>query len=148
MALPANTELVAISWLGGVSGLTSAMVAATLPADNSTWAASGFVTVRTTGGSPGLYIPLREPVVTLDFWAVKPGSSKAPWYQANALAELVDAGTRASNAQRAVTLPSGYNSAHVYSAYFVQEPRRAYGDQGDYAHYVADMAMHWIDGGS
>lgn len=145
MALRANTELVAVAWLRGVSGLSTGMVAATLPADNTTWAASGFVTVRTTGGSPGLYIPLREPVVTLDFWAVKPGSTKAPWYQANALAELVDAGTRASNAGRAVTLPSGYNSARVLSAYFVQEPRRAYGDQGDYAHYVADMVLNWVD---
>lgn len=147
MTLPANTELVAVAWLGGVTGLTSAMVAATLPADNSTWAASGFVTVRTTGGNPNIYFPLREPVVTLDFWAVKPGSSKPPWYQANALAELVDAGTRASNAARAVALPSGYNSARVFSAYFVQEPRRAYGDQGDYARYVADLALHWIDAG-
>lgn len=145
MAIRANTELVAVAWLGGVSGLTSSMVAATLPADNSTWAVSGFVTVRTSGGSPGLYTPMREPVVTLDFWAVRPGSTKPPWYQANALAELVDAGTRASTAQRAVALPSGYNSARVHSVYFVQEPRRAYGDQGDYAHYVADMAMHWTD---
>jgi len=147
MALRANTELVAIAWLGGVTGLTSAMVAATLPADNTTWAASGFVTVRTVGGSPGLYVPMREPVVTLDFWAVKPGSSKPPWYQANALAELVDAGTRASNAGRPVTLPSGYNAARVFSAYFVNEPRRAYGDAGDYAHYTGDLALHWIDAG-
>lgn len=147
MAIRANTELVAVAWLGGVSGLTSSMVATSLPKDNASWSASGFVTVRTSGGSPGLYVPMREPVVTLDFWAVKPGSSKPPWFQAAALAELAEAGTRASDAQRAVTLPSGYNSAHVYSAYFVQEPRRAYGDQGDYAHYVADMAMHWVDGG-
>jgi hypothetical protein len=127
--------------------MDTSMVAATLPADNSTWAASGFVTVRTTGGSPALYVPLREPVVTLDFWAVKPGSTKPPWYQANGLAELVDVGTRASNVQRTVTLPTGYNPARVYSAYFVQEPRRAYGDQGDYAHYVADLALHWVDAG-
>lgn len=147
MTLPANTELVAIAWLGGVSSLTSSMVATTLPSDNTSWAASGFITVRTVGGTPGLYVPMREPVVTLDFWAVKPGSGKPPWFQAATLTELVQAGTRASNAQRAVTLPTGYNSAHVFSAYFVQEARRAYGDQGDYAHYVVDMALHWIDGG-
>ena len=92
-------------------------------------------------------MPLRSPVVTVDTWAVKPGSTKPPWYQANALAEVVDAGTRAVNASRAVALPSGYNPARVFAAYFVQEPRRAYGDQGDYAHYVADLALHWIDAG-
>lgn len=144
MALRANTELVAIAWLGTVTGLTSGMVAATLPTDNTSWAASGFVTVRTVGGTPGLYVPLRSPVVNVDFWAVKPGS-RPPWYQANALAELVDAGARASNAQRAVTLPTGYPTARVLSAYLLAEPRRAYGDQGDYARYTADLALHWTD---
>ena len=143
VTLRANTELVAIAWLGGVQGFTSAMVAATLPSDNTTWAASGFVTVRTSGGSPGLYVPLRSPVCTVDCWAVKPGSSKPPWFQANYLAELIDAGCRASNAQRPVTLPSGYPAARVLTAYLVQEPRRAYGDQGDYAHYVLDMVLNW-----
>lgn len=141
----ANTELVAIAWLGGVTGLTSAMVAATLPADNTTWAASGFVTVRTVGGAPGIHVPLRQPVVMVDCWAVKPGSSKPPWFQANALAELIDAGCRASTAQRPVTLPTGYPTARVLSAYLVSEPRRAYGDQGDYARYTVDMALNWTD---
>jgi hypothetical protein len=144
MALRANTELVTIAWLAGITGFTSSMVAAQLPTDNTTWAASGFVTARATGGTPGLYVPLRSPVVTLDFWAVKPGS-RPPWYQANALAELVDAGCRASTAQRAVTLPSGYPGARVLSAYLLSEPRRAYGDQGDYARYTADLAIHWTD---
>lgn len=145
MTLRANTELVAISWLGGVNGLTPSMVAATLPADNTTWAASGFVTVRTVGGAPGVHVPLRSPVVTVDCWAVKPGSSKPPWFQANYLAELIDAGCRASDAQRPVTLPTGYPLARVLSTYLVSEPRRAYGDQGDYAHYVMDMALNWVD---
>lgn len=145
MTLRANTELVAISWLGGVAGLTSAMVAAGLPKDTSSWATNGFVTVRTVGGAPGLYVPLRSPIVMVDTWAVKPGSGKPPWFQANALAELVDAGCRASTVQRALTLPTNYGTARVLSAYLVSEPRRAYGDQGDYAHYVTDLALHWVD---
>lgn len=145
MTFRANTELVAITWLGGVSGLASNMVAAVLPKDNTSWAATGFVTVRTSGGSPGIHVPLRNPVVTLDFWGVRPGSAKPPWFQANALAELVDVGCRAANAARPVTLPANYAPARVLTAYLLQEPRRAYGDQGDYAHYIADLQLHWVD---
>lgn len=141
----ANTELVAVSWLAGVAGLTSGMVAATLPKDTSAWAATGFVTVRATGGSPGIYVPMRSPVVTVDCWAVKPGSVKPPWFQANYLAELIDVGCRAVTAARAVTLPTDYPAARVHSAYLVSEPRRAYGDQGDYARYTVDMALAWTD---
>lgn len=145
MTLRANTELVATAWLGGVQGLAPGMVATQLPTDNTTWAASGFVTVRTSGGSPGLYVPLRSPVVTVDTWAVNPNSSKPPWFAANYLAELIDAGCRASDAQRAVTLPGSYPAARVLTAYLIQEPRRAYGDAGDLAHYVLDMVLNWVD---
>jgi len=121
------------------------MVASTLPKDNTSWAASGFVTVRTVGGSPGIHVPLRSPVVTVDTWAVGPNSAKPPWGQASYLAELIDQGCRASDAQRFVTLPTNYPDAKVLSAYLVSEPRRAFGDQGDYAHYVMDMALNWVD---
>jgi hypothetical protein len=143
MTLRANTELVAVAWLGGVTGLTPGMVAATLPADNTSWAASGFVTVRTVGGSPGTHVPMRQPVVTVDTWATKPGSTKPPWYQANQLAELIDAGCRVPG--RTVVLPAGYGTVRVHSTYLVSEPRRAYGDAGDYAHYIADMVVNWVD---
>ena len=145
MTLRANTDLVACAWLGGVTGLTPAMVAATLPTDNTSWAASGFVTVRTSGGSPGLYVPLRAPVVTVDCWAVNPSSAKPPWGKANYLAELIDVGCRATNVNRTLTLPTNYPAARVLSAYLVTEPRRAYGDQGDYARFVLDLALHWVD---
>lgn len=143
--LRANTELVAVAWLRGVAGLSSSMVATTLPTDNSSWAASGFVTVRAVGGAPGIYVPLRSPVVTVDAWGVNPGSSKPPWFQAAALLEAVDLGCRAADVSRELTLPSGYPGARVLTAYLLSEPRRAYGDQGDYAHYIADLALHWVD---
>lgn len=141
----ANTELVATAWLAGVAGLSSAMVAATLPKDTSTWASTGFVTVRASGGSPGIHVPMRQPVVTVDTWAVKPGSAKPPWFQANYLAELIDVGCRAATAGRTVTLPTNYPAARVHSVYLVSEPRRAYGDQGDYARYTVDISMNWTD---
>jgi hypothetical protein len=145
VTLRANTELVAMAWLGGVTGLTSAMVATQLPKDNSSWAASGFVAVRTVGGAPGIHVPLRQPVVMVDTWAVNPNSGKPPWFQANALAELIDAGCRAATAARTVTLPTNYGQARVHSAYLVSEPRRAYGDQGDYARYTTDLPLNWTD---
>jgi hypothetical protein len=144
-ALRANTELVALAWLAGVAGFSSAMVGATLPKDTTAWATTGFVTVRAAGGSPGIHVPMRSPVVTVDTWGVKPTSAKPPWYLANHLAELLDVGCRTADASRTVTLPTNYGTARVHSAYLISEPRRAYGDAGDYAHYVADMALNWVD---
>lgn len=145
ITLRANTELVTIAWLGGVTGLSAGMVAATLPKDNTSWAVSGFVTVRTVGGAPGMYVPLRAPVVMVDTWAVSPSSGKPPWFKANALAELVDAGCRAADVQRTLTLPVNYPQARVLGAFLLSEPRRAYGDQGDYARYTADLALRWVE---
>lgn len=145
MTFRATTELVAVTWFGGVTGLSPSIVATTLPKDNTTWSASGFVTARTVGGTPGLYTPLRTPVVTVDCWSVNPSSGKPPWGKANYLAELIDAGCRATNMQRTLTLPTNYPSARVLSAYLISEPRRAYGDEADYARYVMDMVFNWVD---
>lgn len=149
--LRANTDLVAIAWLGGVAGLTPSMVASQLPGDNSSWAASGFVTVRATGGRPGLDNALRQPVVTVDTWACNPNSSKPPWGKANYLAELImracyprtDAERVAVS--RLLTLPTNYPTARVLSAYAVSEPRRTYADIGDFASFVMDLSLNWVD---
>lgn len=149
--LRANTDLVATTWLGGVTGLSPQMVGAKLPSDNTTWQASGFVTVRVSGGRPSIDTALRGPVVTAETWAVKPGSSKPPWGQAFYLAECImraceprtDQELRAIS--RTLTLPGTYPPARVLSAYPVSEPRRAYGDSGDYAHVVLDLQLAWVD---
>lgn len=147
----ANTDLVAVAWLGGITGLTPSMVASQLPTNNTSWAASGFVTVRTSGGRPILDNALRSPVVTVETWAANPTSSKPPWSKANYLAELIVRGcyprTDAERVamQRSLTLLPNYPQARVLSAYVVSEPRRAYGDSGDYAHFVFDVALTWVD---
>lgn len=149
--LRANTELVAVAWLAGATGLSSSMVATTLPTDATTWAATGFVTVRTSGGAPAVDTPLRRPVVTVDTWAVNPTSAKPRWGLANYLAEVI---ARACDPlsdvermaiQRPLVLPANYPAAVVKSAWIVSEPRRAYGDPGNYGHYVLDMALRWVD---
>ena len=139
-----TTELVAVAWIGGIQGLSPGMVATQLPKDNTTWAASGFVTVRTVGGAPGMYVPLRQPVVAVDAWAVNPTSNKPPWFQANGLMELIDQGCRVSNAGRWLTLPGLYLQARVATAYWVTEPQRVYTDQGGYARYTANLALNWV----
>lgn len=151
LVLRANTDIVAVAWLGGVTGLTADMVSTQLPTDANTWGTSGFVTVRTSGGRPVLDNPLRQPVVTVDTWACKPTSSKPLWNRANELAELI---VRACYPRdeaekqalcRLLTLPTGYPAARVLSAYPVTEPRRSYGDIGDYASFTFDLQLNWVD---
>jgi hypothetical protein len=144
MTLRPNTELVATAWIGGITGLSPAMVATQLPQDADTWKATGFVTLRVTGGSPSMYTPLRSPVLSIDTWAVGRNSNKPPWGQANALMELIDTGCRANNAQRWLTLPSGYMQARVTTAYFITEPQRFYQDPGNYARYVGNLTLNWV----
>jgi hypothetical protein len=141
VTLHTNPELVAVAWLSGVAGLSTSMVATTLPADNSTWAASGFVTVTISGGTPGIYDRLRLPAVTVTTWAVNPNSSKPPWGKAANLAEHIVAATQDRGAGRVVALPAGFPAAAVHSVWPLSEPRRTYGDMGDYAAYVVDIAF-------
>ncbi len=138
-----STELVAVSWLSGIQGLSPGMVATQLPRDNTTWAASGFVTVRTIGGAPSIYTPLRSPVLAVDGWACNPTSNKPPWFRANALMELIDQGCRSLDAQRWLTLPGLYEQARVTTAYWVTEPQRVYSDQGGFARYTANLQLNW-----
>ena len=139
-----NTEIVATKWLAGISGLSSSMVATQLPRDTSTWSSTGFVTIAVVGGAPSMYTPLRSPVLSIDCWAINPGSNKPPWYQANQLAEIIDQGCRASNAQRWLTLGGNYMQARVTTAYWVTEPRRIYADGGAAARYSGNLAFNWV----
>jgi hypothetical protein len=146
----ATTDLVAIAWL---KGLVGDIVATTVPR-NDTVAASGFVTVHTTGGSSNMYIPVREPVVLIDCWAASADSVKPPWNRATALAESIVAGCYDHPANpRLLTLPTGYPPARVLSAHVVQDPRRpvvpgggeASADLGSWARITLGVQFHWIE---
>lgn len=149
--LRANTGLVAIAWLGGVTGLSPSMVASRLPTDNTTWAASGFVTVRTTGGSSAIDYALRQPIVTVDCYACTLNSSKPPIGKAFHLAETIHAATDPTNdaARRAIyrelVLPGDFPGARVMGAIARSEPREAYGDPAGYAHVVLDVEFDWVE---
>lgn len=139
-----TTELVAVAWLMGVSGLPTDMIGPNLPADESKWT-NGFVQVMTVGGSPNMYIPVRRPVVSIDFWAGNANGNKAPWGKANALAEIVRDACYEDDSARPVEISVGeYDDARVMSVYPLTEPRRVPGDAAGYAHYQMDLQLHWV----
>lgn len=141
--LRATTELVAQAWLRGVVG---DIVATTLPRDNTTWAASGFVTVATVGGSSGMYVPLRSPVVSVDCWAVSLNSNRPPWNRAASLAERIQAATYDHDGTpRLLTLPANYPQARVLSAYTAYEARRVPDDEASYARFNFGLSLNWIE---
>ena len=141
MSFHPTTELVAVAWVKAATGFTG--VATDIPSDNSTWSASGFIQVQGVGGTPDTYLPVARPVVSLDFWAVSPNSSKPPWNKANALAEMVRAATYSPG--RPVTLPAAYAGARVMSAQLLTEPRRIRDDNADFAHFQADLQISWVE---
>jgi hypothetical protein len=156
MSVNPTSDLVGVAWLRGISGLSAAVVSTTLPRDNTTWAATGFVTASAIGGSQDLYLPIRRPVYSVDCWAVNPNSGRPPWGQANGLAEFIrahiEAGPRVSNFGRALTFSGDvvYKGANVIDAIMRTEPRRGpvggifpAGDEASYARYMFDLELVW-----
>ncbi|MFE1849855.1 hypothetical protein ACFYOF_06255 [Streptomyces sp. NPDC007148] len=147
--LRATPELVATAWLKTIVG---DIVATTLPKrgkDGSiTWAASGFVTLVVAGGSPNIYVPLRDPVVGLSCWALNPDSQKPPWGKASNLAETIVAATldHPNVPRTALALPAGYPSVQVKSAYVTGDPRRITDDSSSYARYdIPGLVVAWTE---
>lgn len=141
--LKATTEQVATAWIKGVVG---DCVSTTLPKDNTSWAASGFVTVTTVGGDANLYVPLRMPVISVDCWAFNANSQKPPWGKAASLAEQIQAACYDNTGiPRLLTLGTGYPHARVLSAYTAYEPRRVPDDASSYARFSLGLVLHWIE---
>lgn len=147
MPLRPNSELVAVAWLQSIDYLGS-RVATSLPTDNSTWSASGFVTAVAAGGSAPAYVPFREPVIGVTCWGAAPTSGKPPWNLAAQLAEAVLEETLDHRTvPRLVTLPAAYNPAFVRGVRALTEPRRVPGDVASYARYTLDLAFQWVEVG-
>lgn len=142
-------ELVAQAWLRQLQGVPSNGVSTTLPKDNSTWAASGFVVIEVVGGTPDLYNPISNPVVSIKCYACSLNSSQPNWGKANQLAEIIKLngyGTvdSVNNAQRVVGLAPQYQNARVLLAYPVSEPRRMPGDEARFALYQFEMQFVYV----
>lgn len=138
-----NTELVAVGLLKNIPELGGG-VATELPADNSSWSASGFVQVLTVGGSPSPYLPVASPVVGVDCWAVNPNSGKPPWGKAAGVAEYVRRYLESVTVPVRVVLPAGFEPADVLGAWVVSEPRRIREDTAGYAHFSMDVRIDWV----
>lgn len=144
-----TTDLVAVAWLRTVPGLVADGVATQLPADETTWAANGFVVVPVqVGGTPHGTIPLRRPVVQVETWGTVPGSDKLPWGIPNQLMEQIRMGTLdRTTFNRPLPITANgvtYPNARVLSARMLTEPRRIWSDAGDYAGFMANVALQWI----
>jgi hypothetical protein len=143
-----NADLVGVAWVGGISGVSPAQVATTLPEDNSSWSASGFVELTVVGGSPSLDTQVRHTVFQVDAWASNPNSSKPPWGKAFTLAELVVAGaygpSNPLSASRTLVMPAAYSGARVMSAQVLSEPRRIEDDESSYARVQFDLQLNWV----
>lgn len=143
MSFYPSNEMVAVQWLKGITYLGN-RVATELPTDNSSWSASGFVTVAAVGGTPHMYVPLRRPVLSVDCWGVTPNSGKPPWRLAHQLAsEIYVAILNHPVVPRPLTMPSGYMGARVMTAIPRSEPVRVPGDVASYAHFSMDVEMQW-----
>ena len=147
--LHANPELVATAWLKTIVG---DIVATTLPKPGpngeTTWADTGFVTLVNLGGSPNIYVPLRDPAVGLTVWAVNPDSQKPPWGKAANLAETIAAACQdhPNVPKQALALPGGYPAVQVKSAYVTGEPRRVPDDASSYARYdIPGLVIAWTE---
>lgn len=137
--LTPTAELVAVSWLRSLSGVDDA--ATTVP-DPDRWTADTFVAVTVVGGTVDHAVPIRAPVLQLDCYARRPGTSERPaWNRANLLAETI---RLASYSVAALTLPmyvAGYAPVLLSSATWLTEPRRMVSDPGFLARYSADMQL-------
>lgn len=153
-----SDELVGVAWiasLDAIAGIGGQQAVATrLPPDAlksgkpAPWTATGFITVSVVGGSPHTYLPVSNPVLQVDCYAVKPGSTRPPWWQADALASVIRYACwdRTAGARRPLPVVVNgvtYPSASVSSARLLTAFRRMYSDAAGYAHYSADLQMSW-----
>lgn len=141
---PSN-EMVTVAWLKAAVPYLGNRVATELPADNSSWSASGFTTVATTGGTPNTEVPVNEPVMSIDSWGVALNSGRPPWNLAAQPAEAIKAAAVAHGLiPKILTMPAGFNQVRVFSVTPRTEPRRIPGDGAGYAHYQQDLHLRWV----
>lgn len=150
--LHSPTDLVAVAWIASIPGLVADGVATQLPADETKWAANGFVVVPVSvGGTPHSSIPVRRPVVQVETWGTVPGSDRLPWGIPAQLAEQIRMGTYDRRTLgRALDIRAGsvaYPAAHVLGARMITEPRRIWSDVGDYAGFTFDLMLHYVAAG-
>lgn len=153
---PANSELAVMAWLKTVPGIPVDQIGTTLPQDNSTWAASGFVQPLAVGkGSSNPYYGYRAPVFEIHCWAVNPAKQTPPWWKANELAENIWAHLVEENGLENLETRTGYRKVRVLQVWGIEEPKRipwgfpsgqgSFVDPGDSAHYKLSLQIAWAE---
>lgn len=139
----ATPEKVALGWATSI--FNTAMVGQQLPEDNTTWAASGFITATISPGlGPHMYYRFDRPVATFQCWTCNPDTGVPPWGKAQNLAETIRVRGAYLNQPVSVTVPDSSENARVLSAYLVSEPRKLFSDLGTYAAYSVDVQLFWV----
>lgn len=148
-----NGGLVLTSWLAGIDGLSSDIVATSLPRELASWADAGFVQA-TVIPSPAAVDSgqARTLFAQIDTWAVRLEASgdvspKRPVARAWRLAELILRGmeddAQGSRFGKPVTMPANYLPARVLSAWPTTEPAEIPDDPSSYARITFDIALSW-----
>lgn len=143
-----GTDLVGVGWLKLNPLLPAGRIATALPKDDDALRAPGFVRTFITGGTPGIDMPWRQPVITAQCWAApsSPGSTKVPWGVANQLAERIVVSTYDRAYQNvAIDLSAinpNYIPARVATVIALTEPRRI-DDPSGFARFDVDLLFHW-----
>lgn len=141
-----SSESVALAFVKAVPGIQANKVATVLPSDKAAWQDTGFVQVRTVGGSPNRHVPQAQPVLAIDCWANNGDSKQPAWGKANDLAERIRREIQ-DNLEffgQAVDPGPNYKTARILSAWLVTEPRRIEGDENGYARYTFDLEIVWV----
>lgn len=138
-----GTVPVVLAWLDTLT-LPADGVGADLPTSPSDWSANGFVQVPVVaGGSPGVYTPVRSPVVQIDCWTNRPNSELPPWRRCEHLAESVVAAMYAVTRPVTINLGEDWHPARLHSIYPISELRRVLDDPAHYARVTFDVQAHW-----
>lgn len=142
-----NSEVAALTWLDSIAGV--APHATTLPADEASWEATGFLVVGVVGGAPDADTPVRQTLVQLAAVAVRANSQRPPWNLAAKVGELVLAAADPPWAPVQLQ-PSGVFAAYppvvIDMLEAVTDLRRDRGDVGRHARFTFDLAVTWHPG--
>lgn len=141
-----NSELVAVTYIRSLSIGPSASsgVGTTLPEATSSWT-DGFAQIQVVGGSSGVDVPSKHPIVQVDVYVPSVNSSKPQWGKAATIAaDIVEKLYALDNEGKELVLGTTFKNARVQTAYAVSEPRRISNDPAGHARYTVDVALHWV----
>ncbi|NUR09332.1 MAG: hypothetical protein HOQ45_20305 [Nocardioidaceae bacterium] len=139
------TRYVAAGWLQlAVPGVG---VDIELPEADSTVRQNGFIRTAAAGGSPDVYVPMREPVVQVECWFPPPASGmQASWARAEQLANRVLSATyNGALMGRLIDLSTvgNYAPARVHTVTALSEPDAVEEDASDWSRFDVDLLFRW-----